>query len=73
MNLVIECLTKELERQNILIMADENNKPLRDESPEFRVNNPALESIYPNTIQFKKELENAISLLKTLMDAKYIQ
>lgn len=70
MKMVLECLKKELERQNLLIMADENNKPLRDESPEFRANNPSLETIYPNTLQFKKELENAIFLLKTLMEAK---
>lgn len=66
MNLVIEHLQKELERQNLLIMADLNNKSLRDESPEFRAAYPALEIIYPNALQFRDELKQAIEYLKNI-------
>jgi len=66
MNLVIEHLKKELERQNLLIAASEINKPLRDESPEFRASNPAIETVYPKIYQFRDELECAIAILKAI-------
>ena len=65
MNLVIECLKKELERQNLLIMANKMEKQKRNDLPGYK--GPELiENIYPEMEQFRDELEAAIAILKSI-------
>lgn len=69
MTLVIECLRKELERQNLLIMSNKMEKQKRKDLPGYK--GPVLlEAVYPNMLQFRDELESAIILLETYMIAK---
>jgi hypothetical protein len=56
MNLVIEHLCKELERQHLLMASRKANKE--------------IDQVYPNIEQFKDELESAILLLQTYVLAK---
>jgi hypothetical protein len=64
MNLVIELLSKELERENLLIAASENANPQREASPEYRANNPPIEHFYPNIYQLRDQIIEAIAYLK---------
>lgn len=64
MKLVIECLKKELERQNLLIMANKMEKQKQQDLPGYK--GPAVlpEQVYPKMEQFRDELEAAIAFLK---------
>jgi hypothetical protein len=64
LNLVIELLQKELERENLLIAASENANPQREASPEYRANNPPIEHFYPNIYQLRDQIIEAITYLK---------
>jgi hypothetical protein len=63
MKLVIECLEKELERQNLIIASNERVKQHMIDFPAT-YEKPLLEEIYPNMVQFRDELETAIAHLK---------
>jgi hypothetical protein len=56
MNLVIEHLRKELERQNLLIASREANKE--------------IDIAYPNLEKFRDQLQGAIGVLKQSMKNK---
>lgn len=62
MNLVVEHLQKELERQNLLIMANRMAKA-NPEKSKYK-GGPLPEDVYPNMEQFRDELEQAIKYLK---------
>jgi hypothetical protein len=64
-NLVIELLEKELERQNLLIASNEHIKQKRKEFPNMKDDGPLIEFVYPNMVKLKSQLEDAIALLKT--------
>lgn len=63
MQLVIELLSKELERQNLLILANERAK----EDPENSLYkyHPLPEVVFPQMEQLRDQIEEAIALLKT--------
>jgi len=65
MKLVIECLEKELERQNLLIMSNKLDKQNRLDFPNIKTDGPLIEEVYPKMEQFREELEDAITLLKS--------
>ncbi len=70
MNIVIDCLKKELERQNLLIMSNKWDKQNRLDFPGIKAEAPLIEEVYPKMEQFRDELENAIILLETYLMAK---
>ena len=62
MNLVIELLQKELERQNLLIASNKMEKQKHKDMPGYK--GPALlEKVYPNMVQLRDEIEKAIKIL----------
>jgi hypothetical protein len=63
MTLVIALLEKELERQNLLILANERAKEDPENSLYKYTGLP--EVIYPNMVQLRDQLEEAIAYLKT--------
>jgi hypothetical protein len=63
MNLVIKLLEKELERQNLLIMSNKMAKAAPDKS-KYK-GGPLPEEVYPNMVQLRDQIEDAIALLKT--------
>ena len=65
LNLAIEVLEKELERTNLLIMSNKVDKQYRKDFPEIRVHGPLIEEIYPNMVQLRDQIEDAIAYLKT--------
>jgi hypothetical protein len=65
MKLVIELLEKELERQNLLIATSERAKLRMREFPLFCYDKSIMEEVYPNMVQLKDQIENAIAYLKT--------
>lgn len=65
MRLVIECLQKELERQNLLIATNEDMRKEINKHPfSSWPRGPMPEEIYPNMEQFRDELEQVIEYLK---------
>lgn len=71
MNLVIECLKKELERQNLLIATNEEMREEINKHPfSSWPRGPMPEEVYSNMEQFRDELESAIVLLETYLMAK---
>jgi len=64
MNLVIDCLKKELERQNLLIASNERCKKHMEDNPMFKYEKPLLEEAYPKMEQFRDELVKAIRILE---------
>lgn len=65
MKLVLELLAKELERQNLLIASNKWDKANREDYPDIKVWGPLIEEVYPNMVQLRDEIENAIAYLKT--------
>jgi hypothetical protein len=65
MELVIMLLEKELERQNLLIMANKMDKQKRKDMPGIKMDGPPLDHIYPNMVQLRDQIEDAIAYLKT--------
>jgi len=66
MNLVIEHLRKELERQNLLIATNEDMREEINKHPfSSWPRGPMPEEVYPNMEQFRDELEYAIAILKS--------
>ena len=65
MELVIQLLQKELERQNLLIMANKMDKQNRSNYPNMKTEGPLIEAVYPNMLQLRDEIEDAIAYLKT--------
>lgn len=64
MRLVLDLLEKELERQNLLIMSNKMEKQKHKDMPGYK--GPALpEEIYPNLLQLRDQIEDAIAYLKT--------
>jgi hypothetical protein len=64
MNLVISLLEKALERQNLLIMANKMEKQKHKNMPGYK--GPELpEVVYPNMVQLRDQIEDAIAFLKT--------
>lgn len=63
MELVVHLLQKELERQNILITANKRDKQNRADFPEIKTSGPLIETVYPNMIQLRDEIEKAIKIL----------
>lgn len=70
MKLVIECLKKELERQNLLIMSNKMEKQKQKDLPGYKGPPVLPEQVYPKMVQFRDELESAIVLLETYLMAK---
>jgi hypothetical protein len=65
MNLVIDLLSKELERQNLLIMSNKIQKQARANVPDLKSDGPLIEHVYPNMVQLRDQIEDAIAYLKT--------
>lgn len=63
MNFVINLLEKELERQNLLILANERAKEDPENSLYKYTGLP--EVVYPNMVQLRDQIVDAIALLKT--------
>jgi hypothetical protein len=63
MLLVIQLLEKELERQNLLIMANKIEKQKYKDLPGYK-GPPLIENSFPNMVQLRDQIEDAIALLK---------
>ena len=64
MLLVIELLQKELERQDLLIASNKFDKSNREDYPNIKVWGPLIEEVYPNMLQLRDQIEDAIAYLK---------
>lgn len=64
LNLAIEVLEKELERQNLLIKTNENIKDKRIETPFGEMGVVILQS-HENMLKMRDQIVDAIALLKT--------
>lgn len=66
LNLAIEVLEKELERQNLLIATNEDMwKEIEVLGQASNPRGPTPIEVYPNMLQLRDELESAIAILKT--------
>ncbi len=66
MQLVITLLEKELERQNLLIATnDQMWEEIRQQEFASYPRGPTPEEIYPNMVQLRDQIEDAIAILRT--------
>ncbi len=66
MTLVIQLLEKELERQNLLIATnDQMWEEIRQQEFPSSPRGPTPEEVYPNMVQLRDQIEDAIAILRT--------